>query len=191
MKIHVIDKDDNNPSFTEKNITRGVRVNAPIYTNIGRVEATDADAEAEAIRYQLEKVTFVRPSTGLRKVLGAEAFLVDPLTGVIQTNQSYGRYSDGYFDVVIKAYNSPDLSRMDLSFMKIFVLQDTDLMKFVFDKNPVNVAKDMKEFKEEVEAALAQPLTLNVYDNEFYSKVDGSLDFGRTSSCFQVSQLKL
>ena len=59
-------------------------------------------------------------------------------------------------------------------------------MKFVFDKNPVNVAKQMKEFKYEIEAALAEPLTLNVYDNEFYSKVDGSLDFGRTSSCFQV-----
>merc|ERR1711884_761326 len=71
---------------------------------------------------------------------------------------------------------------------KIFVLQDTDLMKFVFDKNPVNVAKQMRQFKSEIESAFAQPLTLNVYDNEFYSKVDGSLDFGRTSSCFQVLQ---
>ena len=169
-------------------MTRGVRVNAPIYTEIGRVTATDADAEADMIKYKLENVTFVRPSTGYRRQLGASAFLVDPLTGVIQTNQSYGRYSDGYFDVVIKAHNSPDPSRMDLTFMKVFVLQDTDLMKFVFDKNPVNVAKEMREFKEEVEAALAQPLTLNVYDNEFYSKVDGSLDFGRTSSCFQVGK---
>merc|ERR1719471_1265483 len=167
-------------------MTRGVRVNAPIYTEIGRVTATDADAEAAEIKYKLENVTFVRPSTGYRKVLGPSAFLVDPLTGVIQTNQSYGRYSDGYFDVVIKAHNTPEPSRMDLAFMKIFVLQDTDLMKFVFDKNPVNVAKQMKEFKYEIEAALAEPLTLNVYDNEFYSKVDGSLDFGRTSSCFQA-----
>ena len=119
MKIHVIDKDDNNPTFAEKNMTRGVRVNAPIYTEIGTVTATDADAEAEVIQYRLENVTFVRPSTGYRRALGASAFLVDPLTGVIQTNQSYGRYSDGYFDVVIKAYNSPDPSRMDLAFMKV------------------------------------------------------------------------
>ena len=47
----------------------------------------------------------------------------------------------------------------------------------------------IEAFKTEVEAAFAQPLTLNVYDNEFYSKVDGSLDFGRTSSCFQVKLL--
>ena len=119
MKIHVIDKDDNNPIFAEKNLTRGVRVNAPIYTEIGRVTATDADAEADMIKYKLENVTFVRPSTGYRRQLGASAFLVDPLTGVIQTNQSYGRYSDGYFDVVIKAHNSPDPDKKDLAFMKV------------------------------------------------------------------------
>ena len=36
--------------------------------------------------------------------------------------------------------------------------------------------------------AAPQPLTLNLYDTEFYSKFDGSLDFGRTSSCFQIVQ---
>ena len=186
VKIHVIDKDDNSPTFEETSMTRGVRVNAPIYTEIGKVVATDNDAEADIINYHLENVTFYRPKTSFSKNLGPEGFLVDPITGVIQTNQSYGRYSDGYFDVVIKASNSPDPLKSDFALIKIFVLQDTDLMKFVFDKNPVNVAKQMKEFKYEIEAALAEPLTLNVYDNEFYSKVDGSLDFGRTSSCFQV-----
>jgi len=186
VKVHVLDKDDNNPTFVERNMTRGVRVNAAIYTEIGKVHAEDADAEADIITYHLENVTFHRPKTGMRRDLGGSGFLVDPSTGVIQTNQSYGKYADGYFDVVIKASNSPDPSKADFTFLKIFVLQDTDLMKFVFDKNPVNVAKEMKEFKKDIEGAFAQPLTLNVYDNEFYSKVDGSLDFGRTSSCFQV-----
>ena len=72
----------------------------------------------------------------------------------------------------------------------------------------------MKQFKSDIEGAFAQPLSLNIYDSEFYSQVrviqtlklhskllinwlnvlndilvsqyDGSLDFGRTSSCFQV-----
>ena len=69
------------------------------------------------------------------------------------------RYSDGYFDVVIKAANSPDPSKADFALIKIFVLQDTDLMKFVFDKNPVSVAKQMREFKTEIEAAFAQVLS--------------------------------
>ena len=33
----MVDKDDNNPVFAERNLTRGVRVNAPIYTEIGKV----------------------------------------------------------------------------------------------------------------------------------------------------------
>ena len=71
------------------------------------------------------------------------AFLLKPLffssTGVLQTNQSYGKYADGYFEVKVKASNSPDPSKADFTYIKIFVLQDTDLMKFVFDKNPVQV----------------------------------------------------
>ncbi len=63
---------------------------------------------------------------------------------------------------------------------QIFVLQDTDLMKFVFDEDPVKVSQRLGQFKQEVEAALALPLTLNIYDTEFYSQFDGSLDFGRT-----------
>lgn len=64
-------------------------------------------------------------------------------TGVLQTNQSYGKYADGYFEVKVKASNSPDPSKRDFTFIKIFVLQDTDLMKFVFDKNPVQVHRSL------------------------------------------------
>ena len=121
MKIHVIDKDDNNPVFIEENLTKGVRVNAPIYTEIGRVEAVDADAEADLIQYHLDNVTFYRPKDDYTYDLGPEGFLVDPSTGVIQTNQSYGRYSDGYFDVVIKASNSPDPSKFTYALVKVIL----------------------------------------------------------------------
>jgi hypothetical protein len=186
VKVHILDKDDNNPTFAEKNMTRGVRVNAAIYTELGKIHAQDADAEAGPIIYNLENVTFHRPKTGFLKELGVSGFLVDPSTGVLQTNQSYGKYADGYFHVKVKASNSPDPDKADYAYIKIFVLQDTDLMKFVFDKNPVQVAEELKQFKSDIEGAFAQPLTLNIYDSEFYSKYDGSLDFGRTSSCFQV-----
>merc|ERR1712183_547790 len=48
------------------------------------------------------------------------------------------------------------------------------------------VQRKLPEFKSQLEGAFAQPYKFNIYDTEFYSKVDGSLDFGRTSSCFQV-----
>ena len=85
-------------------------------------------------------------------------------------------------------------------------MQDTELMKFVFNRDPTTVQRKLPEFKSTLENAFAQPLKFNIYDTEFYSKVDGSLDFGRTrytkfqlnlfgnfsnlnfffSSCFQV-----
>lgn len=188
VRVVVLDKDDNNPRFLESNLTIGVRVNAPIYTELTKVTAVDPDPDAFPIVYSVESVVFHKHSSADEQDLGSAPFLVDPATGVIATNQSYGPFSDGYFDLIVRASNTPDPDKSDIANIKIFVLQDTDLMKFVFDEDPVKVSTKLGQFKQEVEAtlALALPLTLNIYDTEFYSQVDGSLDFGRTSSCFQV-----
>ncbi len=37
VRVVVLDKDDNNPRFLESNLTLGVRVNAPIYTELAKV----------------------------------------------------------------------------------------------------------------------------------------------------------
>ena len=63
---------------------------------------------------------------------------------------------------------------------QVYVLQDTELMKFVFNRDPTTVQRKLPEFKSQLEGAFAQPYKFNIYDTEFYSKVDGSLDFGRT-----------
>ena len=63
-------------------------------------------------------------------------------------------------------------------------------MKFVFDLDPTSTQKRLPEFKEALETALApQPLRFHLYDTEFYSQVDGSLDFGRTRCCVVVLPL--
>lgn len=42
-------------------------------------------------------------------------------------------------------------------------------------------------FKEDVEKSLGiSQASLNLYDTQFYSKNDGSLDFSSTGSCFQL-----
>ena len=38
---------------------------------------------------------------------------------MISTNQSYGQYSDGYFDVVVKAANTPDPDKADMASIKV------------------------------------------------------------------------
>ena len=44
---------------------------------------------------------------------------MDPHTGVVQTNQSYGQYSDGYFHVAIRATNTPDPAKSDVANIKV------------------------------------------------------------------------
>ena len=68
MKVIVLDQDDNNPVFVKNNITKGVRVNADIYTHLETVKAVDIDANADTITYHLVNVTFYRPREGEKKV---------------------------------------------------------------------------------------------------------------------------
>ena len=63
VKIIVQDIDDNSPMFlpTYQNMTLGVRVNAPVYTEITTLKAVDPDPDASPISYNLLNVTFFRP----------------------------------------------------------------------------------------------------------------------------------
>ena len=181
VKINVIDVDDNAPKFAQSNnvsTTLGVKVNAPIYTEVTKLEAVDVDADALPVNYHIEKIVYQRPRTGLREIVDNNVFIIDQLTGVMQTNTTYGRYADGYFEVTVKASNAPQMK--DTIKVQIFVLQDTELLRFVFNRDPTTVQKKLPEFTRDLEGAFAQPLRFNIYDTEFYSKVDGSLDFGRT-----------
>ena len=61
VKINVEDIDDNAPKFLSKNGTLGVRVNAPIYTEVAKLEAVDIDADSRPVNYFIEKIKYFRP----------------------------------------------------------------------------------------------------------------------------------
>ena len=53
-------------------------------------------------------------------------FIIDQLTGVLQTNETYARFADGYFEISVKAMNAPD--KNDLMKIKVnsgFILRIT------------------------------------------------------------------
>ena len=61
VKINVLDVDDNAPRFVTKNQTLGVRVNAPIYTEVAKLQAVDIDADSRPVNYFIEKILYFRP----------------------------------------------------------------------------------------------------------------------------------
>ncbi len=65
MKVSVSDVDDNSPVFSQpapgSNLTVGVRVNAPVYTAVGTVRASDPDRGGrDPVHYEVRNLTYHR-----------------------------------------------------------------------------------------------------------------------------------
>ncbi|XP_051155276.1 cadherin-23-like isoform X2 [Leptopilina boulardi] len=185
--IKVIDIDDNRPEFAKENITLGVRLNVPIDTSLITLEANDVDSDSLPINYIMGNVSFVSlvDSTMSRKEIPSYLSL-NSESGELRTTGSLASYSDGYIEIPIVANNSIDAKRQTNIILRIFLLRDRDMLKFVFSKPPAEVSKTLENFEKAVQQALSLPITVNVYDTQFYAKDDNSLDFSSTSSCFQM-----
>lgn len=135
-------------------------------------EVTEDDGQGQ--------IAYFSARTQLKEILEPDVFVVDEDTGLVQTNQTYGRFGDGYFTLAVAASNNwPKWTAVTK--VKVHVLQDTDLMKLVFDQDPSTVQKQLRALSDDMGQIFSpQPLKFNFYDTEFYSQVDGSLDFGRT-----------
>lgn len=185
--IRVQDIDDNLPEFKRDNFTVGVRLKVPIDTSLVTLEAMDEDSRAAPINYSMGKASFVSlvdPSKSKRDV--SSHLTLNPTSGEIRTTGILSDYADGYLEIPVTANNSAEFGRLARSTLRVFLLRDSDMLKFVFAKPPVEVRKKLEEFEKLVAQALSLPVTVNVYDTQFYAKEDGSLDFSATSSCFQL-----
>ncbi|GLG95415.1 Cadherin-87A, partial [Gryllus bimaculatus] len=191
VHIKLEDIDDNKPTFLQDNITVGVRLNVPVDTSLLKLEAIDVDEDPAPIMYHLLNTTFYSLAVSVMDIVSVPAdhegaFQLNNITGDLHTAGSMLPYADGYFDLHIMA-NNTDIPGMEVyALVKVFVLRDRDLLKFVFSKPPTDVQRDISDFQREVEKALLLPVSLNIYDTQFYAKEDGSLDFSSTSSCFQL-----
>lgn len=185
--VKVIDIDDNRAKFKKENFTIGVRLNVPIDTSLITLEAEDVDADALPINYNMGEVLFVsRADHSVTKRSIDPPISLNSKTGEIRTIGSFSVYYDGYLEVPVSANNSLVPGRETNVTLRIFLLRDRDMLKFVFSKPPIEVRKKLEEFEVAVAKALLLPVSVNVYDTQFYAKDDNSLDFSSTSSCFQM-----
>ncbi|KAL6429278.1 hypothetical protein ACFW04_008175 [Cataglyphis niger] len=185
--IKVLDVDDNKPRFKKDNVTLGVRLNVPIDTSLITLEAYDADSGALPVNYNMSKVSFtslVDPAMSQKEI--PSQLSLNPRTGELRTTGSMAGYADGFMEMIVSANNSVTPKRETNITVRIFLLRDRDMLKFVFSKPPVEVRKTLEDFERAVQQALSLPISVNVYDTQFYSKDDNSLDFSSTSSCFQM-----
>lgn len=99
----------------------GVRLNAPLHTEVVRLEAIDPDAESGPVFYKLLNVSFIRAhhyasSGGDTQIDSSSAvsktFDLDTSTGLLTTSQTYGLFVDGYFLLHVCAWTGEE-SRSD------------------------------------------------------------------------------
>ena len=58
-------------------------------------------------------------STKIKEILEPDLFLMDPSSGLLQTNATLGRFVDGHFELVLKAANGPDDAEGDYTRLKV------------------------------------------------------------------------
>ena len=189
--INIIDIDDNLPTFEHEGMTVGIRINVPIDSKITTIHATDLDAEAEPIILSIENVTFVpqfyKRTTNVKTTSLENLFTLNNRTGELRTGGSFANYVDGYFNMKIRANNSVKAKRHTFNNLKIFVIRDKSLLKFVFSRPASEIQTNVKPFEMKIKEKL-RPLSLDLHilDTQVLTRADYTLDFTSTSSCFQM-----
>lgn len=189
--IKIEDIDDNLPEFEHKNPLIGVRVNIPVDTSVITLRAFDKDPDALPINYSIENITFIpqfykRQNISITKSY-KNLFILNNQTGEIRTAENLYDYVDGYFLLNIKANNSYKMKRYVKNNLKIFVIRDKTLLRFVFTKPVSEIQTVINDFQQHIQKKLKpMNLELHVFDTEVLTKSDYSLDFSSTTSCFQM-----
>lgn len=191
VTVKILDIDDNAPQFENPDSTVGIRINVPIDTVITTLRASDADAEAAPIALSIENVTFVPQFYKRTRKLAmgnlVSLFTLNNRTGELRTGGSFADYVDGYFLMRVCANNSANVKRQTHSNIKVFVIRDKSLLKFVFARPPNEIQHNIRPFQEQLQKKLKPlGLELHVLDTQVFTRADMSLDFTATSSCFQM-----
>ncbi|XP_055687294.1 cadherin-23 [Lutzomyia longipalpis] len=189
--IKIKDVDDHLPEFHPANQTLGVRHNVPIDMSLLTVAVTDKDPDAMPIHLSLVNVSytpqFYKRNNKSQNLLNL--FSLHNQTGEIRTLNTLSDYVDGFFELTIRANNSNATGRYTDNVVKMFIIRDKSLLRFVFAKPAVEVRSIIGEFSRIVQEKLqSSALELHVFDTHVLSKADHSLDFSSTSSCFQLTR---
>lgn len=191
VKINVIDIDDNIPQFTRKDPTIGLRSDAPLDKLITIVNATDKDSTAEPMQYSIVNLSFVpqfykRKSQSEKSEDLTDLFILNNVTGELKTGRSFANFLDGYFQLIVKANNSLNSKRYSTNTIKVFIIRDKSLLKFVFKHAPNQVGSVVEDFQQKVQERIKDmDLELHILETQALLQSD-TLDITSTASCFQI-----
>lgn len=184
ISIKVIDVDDHLPKFETMEPVIGVRLNIPIDQSILMTPATDEDPDSLPIDYSIHEIEFIpqfykRDNSTPENLL--DYFSLNNVTGELRTRKSLSDFVDGYFSIVVRANSSAAEKRYSDNKVKVFVMRDKSLLRFVFAKPVSDIHPVIDVFANEVQSKLkTSDLELYILDTQVLTRSDLSLDFSST-----------
>lgn len=184
IHVQIIDVDDHLPEFIDKNPSFGVRMNVPVEYTLTTVKAIDKDPDALPLFYQIVNVTFIpqfykRDNSSIENV--KDLFILNNVTAELRTAKNLADFVDGYFDILVRVNNIDQARRVRHNKVKIFVIRDKSLLRFVFSKPPTEVKEFVDEFADAVQSRLkSSELELDILDTKVLTKSDQTFDFSST-----------
>lgn len=183
MLVKIVDIDDHLPEFENKNPTIGVRLNVPINTRIFAVKAFDKDPDAAPIILSIVNITFMPQfhRKDKSKFNLTSLFTIDPFSGSVKTMKLLSDFVDGYFELVIRANNSESRNRYKENIVKVYIIRDKSLLRFVFSRPAAEVTNIIDDFSKTIQLELKESnLDFHVFNTQVLVKADHSLDFSST-----------
>lgn len=184
VHVKIIDIDDHLPEFLEMNPSFGVRMNVPIEYQLTIAKAIDKDPDAQPLFYQIINITYIpqfykRDNSTIENV--KDHFILNNVTGELRTAKSLADFVDGYFEILIRVNNIDQARRVRHNKVKIFVIRDKSLLRFVFAKPPTEVKEFVDEFSNAIQERLkTSDLELDILDTKILTKSDQTFDFSST-----------
>lgn len=184
IHVQIVDVDDHLPEFIDKNPSFGVRMNVPVEYTLTTVKAIDKDPDALPLFYQIVNVTFIpqfykRDNSSIENV--KDLFILNNVTAELRTAKNLADFVDGYFDILVRVNNIDQARRVRHNKVKIFVIRDKSLLRFVFSKPPTEVKEFVDEFADAVQSRLkSSELELDILDTKVLTKSDQTFDFSST-----------
>ncbi|XP_070494012.1 cadherin-87A [Chironomus tepperi] len=186
--VNILDIDDHKLEFDRKVYTIGIRNSIPINTIIYKVQAYDLDSDNLPIKYHVMNVSYVsqyhRKDNKFKDDL-TSIFELNNRTGEILLAKTVSDFVDGHFILNVHASNN-QFSDSEAT-VKIFIVRDKSIMKFIFTKSPMDVEGKLSKFSEKLQNKLnGTEIELLIFDAQALSKPEQSLDFTSTSACFKL-----
>ncbi|XP_064641460.1 cadherin-23-like isoform X2 [Lineus longissimus] len=184
VKIEVLDRDDNGPTYAfvpKKTFTTGLLINAAYNSLVIDAHAKDPDTPKHSVTfYRLLNMQFMSAGQ-IRSAPGA--FQVDMTSGEVRTSiASYSDYTNGRFQLNIEAYDT--LGRKDNATVLIYVLTQSQRLKFIFAKTPSDIRTITPTFMSDVSYVVKGRITTDLI--RFSVGDAANFDFQKTDVCFHM-----